>query len=206
MGAPMPIARLLDLLPQSLRRFGHKENGVSAVEFAILLPVMLTLYLGGVEVTQAVSADRKVTLIVHSIADLTARTTNVSLTDVQNILAAGTAIASPYNTNNLTMVVSSVLIDATGKATIDWSVPSTSTATARSGDVTGSIPPPLVAACKTAPQPCSLIWGEATYTYRPQIGYVITGTLPLGDQIFMRPRQVNCVPYRPNPTGTACPG
>jgi len=34
----------------------------------------------------------------------------------------------------------------------------------------------------------SLIWGEAAYTYRPAIGYVVTGTLNLSDQIYMRPR------------------
>ena len=34
----------------------------------------------------------------------------------------------------------------------------------------------------------SLIWSEVQYTYKPTIGYVITGTLTLKDQIYMRPR------------------
>ena len=34
----------------------------------------------------------------------------------------------------------------------------------------------------------SLIWSEVQYTYKPAIGYVITGTLTLKDQIYMRPR------------------
>ena len=34
----------------------------------------------------------------------------------------------------------------------------------------------------------SLIWSEVQYTYKPTIGYVVTGTLTLKDQIYMRPR------------------
>ena len=33
-----------------------------------------------------------------------------------------------------------------------------------------------------------LIWSEVAYNYKPTIGYVITGTLNLSDQIWMRPR------------------
>jgi hypothetical protein len=33
-----------------------------------------------------------------------------------------------------------------------------------------------------------LIWSEVQYTYKPVIGYVITNTLTLKDQIYMRPR------------------
>ena len=34
----------------------------------------------------------------------------------------------------------------------------------------------------------TLIWSEVQYAYTPTIGYVITGTLNLSDQIYMRPR------------------
>ena len=34
----------------------------------------------------------------------------------------------------------------------------------------------------------SLVWGEVSYDYKPVVGYVVTGTLNLKDQIFMRPR------------------
>ena len=34
----------------------------------------------------------------------------------------------------------------------------------------------------------TLIWSEVSYAYKPTIGYVVTGTLNLTDQIYMRPR------------------
>ena len=34
----------------------------------------------------------------------------------------------------------------------------------------------------------SLVWSEVSYSYTPVVGYTITGTLPLSDQMFMSPR------------------
>jgi hypothetical protein len=32
------------------------------------------------------------------------------------------------------------------------------------------------------------VWSEVNYNYTPVVGYTITGTLPLSDQMFMSPR------------------
>jgi Flp pilus assembly protein TadG len=164
-----------------LRRFAADQGGVSAVEFAILLPLMLTMYLGGVEISQAVSADRKTTLVAHTVGDLTAQVTNVQTSDVTNIFNAGTAVAVPFSSTNLSMTLTSVCINGTGtQATVAWS--QTQNGTAHSGTVTSNIPTALMVANT------SLIWGEAYYNYRPTIGWTITGTLKLGDKFFLRPR------------------
>ena len=164
-----------------LRRFAADQGGVSAVEFAILLPLMLTMYLGGVEVSQAVSADRKTTLVAHTVGDLTAQVTNVQTNDVTNIFNAGSAVATPFASTNLSMTLTSVCINGAGTAaTVGWS--QTQGGTAHSGTVTTSIPTALMIANT------SLIWGEATYNYRPTIGWTITGTLTLRDKFFLRPR------------------
>ena len=62
----MNFARLAVRVRRPLRRLLRDERGVSAVEFAMLLPLMVTLYLGGVEVSQAIAVDRKVTLIART--------------------------------------------------------------------------------------------------------------------------------------------
>jgi Flp pilus assembly protein TadG len=173
---------LLSGLNARLAGLARDERGVSAVEFAMILPLMLSLYLGAVEVSQAVAVDRKVTLSARSVADLVAQATSVNTTDLNNILEAATAVTAPFSPTNLKVTVSQVKIDAQGNAKIDWSVAKNTTA--RPKDQTVTVP----AALKIPNQATTLIWGEVQYTYTPVIGYVITGTLNLKDQIYMRPR------------------
>jgi Flp pilus assembly protein TadG len=162
------------------QRLAGDERGVSAVEFAMLLPLMLALYLGAVEVSQGISADRKVTLTARSIADLVAQVTSINNAGMTNTLAAAAAVMAPYSSTNLKVTVSSVSIDGTGKATIAWS--DTLNGTARATGSTVTLPTALNVANT------SLIWSEVQYSYKPTIGYVISGTLSLKDQIYMRPR------------------
>jgi Flp pilus assembly protein TadG len=177
-------AKSLAAAATSLRQhlFGcvRDERGVSAVEFALLLPLMVTLYLGGVEVSQGLTIDRKVTLVARTVADLAAQATTISNSDMTNILNASTAVMLPYSISNVKVTVSQVSIDANNKATIAWS--DTKNGTARTKGSTITLPSALNIANS------SLIWSEVSYDYKPVIGYVITGTMKLTDQIYMRPR------------------
>ena len=96
------------------------------------------------------------------------------------VLQVVVRVMSPFPNNHLKVVVSSVKVDAQGKATIDWS--DTLNGTARSKGSTVTLPAAL-----NIPN-SSLIWSEVQYNYTPVIGYVITGTMNLKDQIYMRPR------------------
>lgn len=174
------------------RRFAGDDSGVSAVEFALILPLMLTLYLGGVEVTQAVSIDRKVTLVARTVADLTAQASTVRDEDLDNYLGASKAVIVPYTSTPLKVTVSSIVVDKNLRATVDWSRNlAGGTPYAKGADMTSRIPVALREPCATAASACTLIWGEATYEYQPTIGYVITGKLTLSDVIFMKPRLTN---------------
>jgi hypothetical protein len=126
-----------------------------------------------------------VTLVASTVAEITSQYATVSSTDVSNVLAAASAVLTPFPVANAKVTLSSVLIDANGNATVDWSA--TLNGTQRSGTVTSSIPAVLL-----VPN-TSVIWGEATYSYKPAIGWVITGTIAMYDKIFLRPRLSNNV-------------
>ena len=181
------LAATVASLRQRLSRCVRDERGVSAVEFALLLPLMVTLYLGGVEVSQGLTLDRKVTLVARTVADLAAQSTSITSSEMTNILDASTAVMLPYSTTKAKVVVSQVSIDSNGKATISWSA--TKNGTARSSGSTVTLPAALNVADS------SLIWAEVSYDYSPVIGYVITGTMTLSDQIYMRPRLSDSVTY-----------
>jgi Flp pilus assembly protein TadG len=169
----------------SLARLVRDQRGLAAIEFAMLLPLMLTLYLGGVELSQAISVDRKVTLTSRAVADLVAQSTSVNNAEMTNILNAATAVAAPFATSNLRVTVSSINVDSAGTAKISWS--DTYNGTARAVNSSVTLPSAL-----QIPN-TSLIWGEVSYAYTPTIGYIITGTMTLKDQIYMRPRQSTSV-------------
>ena len=99
-------------LPRKIRRFGRDRRGVSAVEFAFIAPVMIGLYLGCAEISDGVAADRKVSLIAGTLANLTAQATTLLPADMTNIFNASGAIMAPYNAANLTMTVTCLSIDA----------------------------------------------------------------------------------------------
>ena len=167
-------------LSQHLARLANDQRGVSAVEFAMLLPLMITLYLGTVEVSQGVGIDRKVTLTTRTVADLASQVLTINNADMANLLNASSAVILPYDTTQLKVTVSEVTIDANGVAKIVWS--DTLNGTKRTAGTIVTLPAAL-----NVPS-TSLIWSEVAYTYKPAIGYVVTGTLNLSDQIYMRPR------------------
>jgi Flp pilus assembly protein TadG len=165
-------------MPQALRRYARDRRGVSAVEFALLAPLMIGLYLGCAEISDGVAADRKVSLISATLSNLTSQVSTISTSEMTNILDASSAIIAPYAASRLKMSITCLSIAANGIATVKWSV--TRNGTAKSGTMT--IPSAL------ALPNTQLIYAEASYDYTPTVGYTITGTLRLSDQMYMAPR------------------
>jgi Flp pilus assembly protein TadG len=180
-----PMSAAKQHLERRFIRLVRDQRGVSAVEFALLLPLMVTLYLGTVEVSQAITADRKVTLTTRTVADLISQATTINNANMSDILNASAAVMYPYSASKLKVTVSSVTIDANGKATVDWS--DSYNGTARAVGSTVTLPSALVTPNTT------VIFSEAQYSYTPTIGYIITGTLTLKDQLYMAPRLSNTI-------------
>jgi Flp pilus assembly protein TadG len=159
-------------------RLAHDQRGVSAVEFALLAPVMIGLYFGCAEIADGVGADRKVSLISAALANLTAQVTTISSSDMTNIFDASSAIIAPYAASKLKMTVTCIKIDANKVATVKWSA--TRNGAANSGSAT--VPSDLAVANST------LILSEASFDYTPTVGYTISGMLTLRDKMYMSPR------------------
>jgi Flp pilus assembly protein TadG len=168
-----------------LTRFAKEQRGVAALEFAMLLPMMMTLYVGSVELSTGVAVHRKVTIAAHTIADLSSQFTTIADSDMTNILNAATDIIYPYPSANLQAIVSELSINAQGQASVLWS--NTLNGTARTVGSIVTIPSNL------AVPNTYLLLGETTYNYAPSYGYVVTGTLTLSDQFYLQPRQSNSV-------------
>src|SRR5882724_11374270 len=87
-GMPTRGNRIARCISGMVRR-ARSESGIAAVEFSLILPVLVLLWIGGVEVTEALSVDRRINNLSSSIGDLVARSKVVTYSDVRSILAIG---------------------------------------------------------------------------------------------------------------------
>jgi Flp pilus assembly protein TadG len=179
-------------------RFIKDKQGVAAVEFAFIVPLMLMLLFGMIDVASGVAIDRKVTLTARTLSDLVSQGTKVTATDISNFFKMGGAIMTPYSVTPATMTqkVSAVSIDASKNAKVVWSYSGavsgnsvTVTAGYAANTVITTIPANLLVANT------QLIWSEVTYTYTPITGYIIKVNVPLAEDTYTRPRQSETVPY-----------
>ncbi len=175
----------------SLRRFRKAQDGLSAVEFAMVLPILILLFFGTVELTQAVSANRRLIMGTRAGADLTSQSSSLADADFTDVYAAVTDVLSPYSLTAGTMIVSGISIDTKGVATVSWSKSAYATPRACGSAVTlpSGIKPALGATG-------FVVLSEGTLTYTPTVGYVLAkGGIGLSQQLYMRPRVGSLVTY-----------
>jgi Flp pilus assembly protein TadG len=200
MGAMKSISKLWSSLRHSTRDLHGDCRGVAAVEFAMIIPIMLVAFFGTVEFCSAVAVDRKVTIMARTLSDLTSQNIWVDNTATSNIFAASTAIMTPYSAASPTPLnsrLSELYIDPnTLAARVQWSVGQGMTARTVGSAVT--VPAAL------AVGGTYLIYSEVNYQYVPTVGYVLAKAgIALSDVAYTRPRQALCVLW--NTSTGACP-
>jgi len=167
-----------------------KDNrGVSAIEFALVFPVLITLYMGVAELTQGLTIDRKVTQISSSVADLVSQEKEMNSGEMSDIYMAAEQIVLPYDKSPLIIIVSSVVTDGSGNATVDWSRSSPAGFERSSGS-------PITLPNGINEPNAGVVMSEVRYDYTSNLGKFITGTIALEDQFFLRPRNSATVAWQ----------
>ena len=119
-----PLRPTAATLRHAWRAFAVGTAGVAAIEFALILPVMITMYLGVTEFSFGYATNRKLTLLSRTVADLTARATTISGDDISGIFAAASSVLQPYDSAQASMVLTSVtvkMVNSKPVGTVDWS-------------------------------------------------------------------------------------
>lgn len=92
-----------------MRRAAHDfcadRYGIAAVEFALLLPILITMYFGMTELWRAIDNSRRVTLFTRAVADLSAR---VNPDSMDPIFSSAKAILQPFDTSKIEIIVSAI--------------------------------------------------------------------------------------------------
>jgi Flp pilus assembly protein TadG len=99
-----------------LARFMADRKAAGAIEFALILPLLLCMYLATVEISQAIAVDRKLSRATSMIADLIGQRTEVSAADLEDIVTIAKATLQPYNRSdpkaNPDITITAIQIDA----------------------------------------------------------------------------------------------
>ena len=182
----MPLNRNAMIIRMRLRDWRNDHRGAAAIEFAMILPVMILLLIGGVELGDGFAIDAKVTDTAHTVADLISQNTSINNAAMSSILNASSTTIAPYSASNLVVTVSEISTNASGVATVTWS--DSLNGTARTVGSVVSLPSSLVGT-----KSISLILGEVSYAYTPGMGYTISGTVTLRDSYYLYPRNSSSV-------------
>lgn len=180
----------MNRLMRFLGGFLKQSSGAAVVEFALIVPLMLTLYFGCSEAAALLTADRKVQTVSSTIGDLVARSNKTITADqITDYFQAATSVMAPYATANLVQTVTAISISDTGQTSILWSVQfkkgvlSTSVASHPKGKPY-ALPAEMIAIAKGQ----MVIASEAYYPYKPMLGLVFKNTLELDRSALFMPR------------------
>jgi Flp pilus assembly protein TadG len=167
------------------------QDGLAAVEFAIMAPVLGALLMGTIEICNALGANTRINSVAATAADLTSQVSTLAPADLTNIFGAGNAIMYPFVATGTTIVVTSI-VNKNGANTVCWS--QAQNGTARSVGATMTVPTGLIVTGG------SVIYAEASYNYTSPIQKYFVGAVKMSNTFYARPRMSLQVAYN----GTSC--
>lgn len=104
----------------NLFRLFRCEKAVAAIEFALVVPILSILFLGGFELTRYVLIYQKLSKTAASMSDLISRSDKLSEADISNTFNAVQWLMAPYyEENKVRVIVSSIMDDGTGNL-VNW--------------------------------------------------------------------------------------
>lgn len=181
----MKIGTLLRLA----RRFRFAETGVAAVEFALILPIMLLVYVGCMEASTLISMDRKVQSVSGAVGDLVARSDGqLTVATLRDYLSVAGGIMTPYDSSDLVQMISSVEVLSNGTTRVDWSRRYEHQTLQSSGGHTVNASFALPQEIIDVARGTYVIVAESGYEYLPLYGIVFDQPINLYRENFYLPR------------------
>jgi Flp pilus assembly protein TadG len=210
----MPSFRITERLQSCIqpvrklaRRLRGDDSGVAAIEFAFIAPIMFFMFVGTVELSQAITVDRRVMVVASTTADLVAREDKIKQSQIDTYMQVIEVLLAPYDKDPLRLTVMAVGARAKANPTdpeptdpkkVCWKYdyPANIASGYSVGDAY-DVPAGFVDAGS------SIIVAEVAYTYTPLIfSYFIKAAFPLAEKFYLKPRTSNFIPYDKGNTGT----
>jgi Flp pilus assembly protein TadG len=167
------------------RRFWRDRRGVAALEFALLAPILVGLYLSAVEVTLALQAQRRMAHMASAMADMTSQTRVITTAQLDDVMQAGSVMAYPLPTAPLGQRIASLTASSSGAISVDW-------VRTRNFD---SVAAPSVPAGFLKPNESAIV-ADTIYDYPSVFTVVLPALMRFQRHAYLRPRLSETVELR----------
>lgn len=174
---------------RALKHFRHARSGVAVVEFALVVPIMLVVYVGAIEASTLISMDRKVQSVAGAVGDLVARADkSLTTSQMRDYFRAASGIMTPYSSEPVLQVVTAISVGEDEVARVVWSRQlqngQYSVTTSHAQGSVFPLPKEMIDISKGQ----MVIAAEASYSYTPLFGLVFNQDISLYRSSFYLPR------------------
>jgi Flp pilus assembly protein TadG len=172
-----------------LSRLARDRGGVVAVEFALVLPTLMVLFIGTFEASNLVRIKMKFDEAAPAIANLIALQNPSQTGSLTSDFCNGAAdMLKPFSTSGLNVQVSSVT-NYNGTSSVDW--------TANCNNMSNPQSPTTLASGLVPNNGDSVIIVQTSYSYTAPIHMILGSSYTFTNDGFARPRSNSTVKYAP---------
>ncbi|MGB0905888.1 MAG: TadE/TadG family type IV pilus assembly protein [Maricaulaceae bacterium] len=184
-------SKVLEFSPKIMRHFAKNTQGVAAIEFAFIAPIMIAIYFGLAEISMAIGASRNVSHSTNVAGDLLTQAPVTNRADMEDILEASLAVMqiNPARRQFATIELSSYreLTDGTreriGYARLGSAITS-GPETYNSADIDDA----LISSTSGA------IISRVNYNYEPTT-FKFMNNVTLNEEFILKPRVSSVLPF-----------
>jgi len=150
-----------------VRQIFISENGVAAIEFGFIFPIMFVMYIGMAAFVIGIEINSKLAFIAESMGNLTGRASSVNEVQLLNFFSASNTLMSPYSAAPVNVRIGSIVKNKDGMVKKCWGASLSNSSTPSA--IIDAEPPSLSELGlpdEIMPISTTLIVVEATYIYK----------------------------------------
>jgi Flp pilus assembly protein TadG len=165
-------------------RYRSDVRGVASIEMALIFPMMLIVFVGLLDASNLITANRRVTLTASTLGDLVTQAPGqVSKAELNGFFSAAGAIMDPFPASSTTMEFFTFR-NSGGSAVLDWSYSSSNQSC---GAAPANDNPDML---KLMAEDNDVVVSRTCYSWEPVLGIILGfKASTIEDQLMMRPRQ-----------------
>lgn len=183
---------LFQKLSNKLKSFINDKEGTSAIEFALLAPLMIAIYFGTVEISKLLITKNKVETVAETISDLVAQSTTITTTELADIFSIATSTLSLEEDLEFNIVVTAINTQPNGEgdpeSKVIWSESKKGTKKQVVNTIVNDLPDGLARNFET------VIMTELYYNHSAIFEFFIKGKKSFDRVFYSKPRYTASIP------------